>query len=203
MNSGVFMKSLDIFFIHVILNLWIGGHSQQTIYNWIANNEWSGAGFPKLRLPGPCEQVFGFSRSLCSCGSFLLPCSHGFRQSLSRSRKGGLLPAGTNKAPGIHERQWPSRAFGSVCWGYHKLYLSRAFCREHPAWIAVYGGFARFAVRRRCSFGRCAAVRIAACRQVNEVRFSDCESASPVFCKMWNFQMGDRFVMSVLHGYNG
>ena len=72
MNSGVFMKSLDIFCIYVILNLWIGGHSQQTIHNWIASNEWSGAGFPKLRLPGPCEQVFGFSRSLCSCGSFLV-----------------------------------------------------------------------------------------------------------------------------------
>ena len=91
MNSGVFMKSLDIFCIYVILNLWIGGYSQQTIHNWIANNEWSGAGFPKLRLPGPCEQVFGFSRSLCSCGSFLLPCSHGFRQSFSRSRKGGPM----------------------------------------------------------------------------------------------------------------
>ena len=73
-----------------------------------------------------------------------------------------VLPTGTNKAPGIHERQWPGRAFGSVCWVYHKLYLSRAFCREHPAWIAVYGGFARFVGRRRCSFGRRAAVRIAA-----------------------------------------
>lgn len=37
-----------------------------------------------------------------------------------------VLPAGTNKAPGIHERQWLGRAFGSVCWVYHKLYLSVA-----------------------------------------------------------------------------
>lgn len=33
MNSGVFMKALDIFCIYVILNLWIGGYSQQTIHN--------------------------------------------------------------------------------------------------------------------------------------------------------------------------
>lgn len=63
-------KVLHVLYTYAILKTRIGGHSQQTIHNLIANNEWSGAGFPKLRLPGPCEQVFGFSRSLCSCGSF-------------------------------------------------------------------------------------------------------------------------------------
>ena len=42
------------------------------------------------------------------------------------------------------------------------------FCRECPAQIAVYGGFARFVGCRRCSFGHRRAVRIAVCKQISE-----------------------------------
>lgn len=140
MNSGVFMKALDIFCIYVILNLWIGGYSQQTIHNWIANNEWSGAGFPKPRLPGPCEQVFGFSRSLCSYSSFLLPCSHGFRQSSSRPRKGGTITRWNEQGS---RYPWAAVAwlqFCSVCRVYHKLYLWRLWDRRNAAEMAVLRG---------------------------------------------------------------
>ena len=66
---------------------------------------------------------------------------------------------------------WQSKsAHRAVCWVYHKLYLSRAFCPEHPAWIALYGGFARFVVRRRCSFCQHSAVRTAVYRRKGESR---------------------------------
>ena len=51
-----------------------------------------------------------------------------------------VLPTGTNKAPGIHERQWPGRAFGSVCWVYHKLYLSQAWDGGYAVKMAVLRG---------------------------------------------------------------
>ena len=166
MNSGVFMKALDIFCIYVILNLWIGGYSQQTIHNWIANNEWSGAGFPKLRLPGPCEQVFGFSRSLCSCGSFLLPCSHGFRQSFSRSRKGGPYVL---YYPLERTKRRVSMS-GNGLAAHLALYagcITNCIFRwlwdgGYDAWIAVYVGLSRtfgpealfFLSALRCSYSR-------------------------------------------------
>ena len=129
----------------------------------------------------------GFSRIFCSRGSFLLPCSRGFGVPSPCHGKKDLctvLPAGTNKAPGTHERQRPSWAFCSVCWAYHKLYLSEAL----GWWICCLNRrllrFCEVCGPWGCSFGRRAAVRIAMCRQVNEVCFPDCESASPVFCKM-------------------
>ena len=79
-----------------------------------------------------------------------------------------VLPTGTNKAPGIHERQWPGREFCSVCWVYHKLYLRGLWDGRYAARIAVYGGFARVVGRRHCSFGRRTAVRIAVCKQISE-----------------------------------
>ena len=47
--------------------------------------------------------------------------------------------------------------------------------------MSVYQGLLG---QRRCSFCQHCAVRIAVFRQVNEMCFPDCESASPVFCKM-------------------
>lgn len=126
-----------------ILKTRIRGHSQQTIHNGIANNEWSGAGFPKLRLPGPCEQVFGFSRSLCSCGSFLLLCSHGFQRSFSRSRKGGPMYCITRWNEQSSGYPWAAMdwlQFCAVCRVYHKLYLRRLWDGRNAAEMAVLRG---------------------------------------------------------------
>ena len=105
--------------------------------------------------------MFGFSRSLCSCGSFLLPCSHGFRQSSSRPRKGGPMfyyPLGRTK----HQVPMGGNGLAAIwhCMPGVSQTVSlealrrKKFCRN--------GCFARFVGRRRCSFGRRCAVRIAA-----------------------------------------
>lgn len=124
-------KVLHVLYTYAILKTRIGGHSQQTIHNLIANNEWSGAGFPKLRLPGPCEQVFGFSRSLCSRGSFLLLCSHGFRRPFSRSRKGESMCQLTHRkkqSDGYTLPEQEPRPFSM----YYELYLLGGLYGRNP-----------------------------------------------------------------------
>ena len=188
MNSGVFMKSLDIFCIHVILNLWIGGHSQQTIYNWIANNEWSGAGFPKLRLPGPCEQVFGFSRSLCSCGSFLLPCSHGFRQSFSRSRKGESMCQLTHRkkqSDGYTLPEQEPRPFSM----YYELYFLGGFMEETRCLNRCLWRFRKTFGTETLSFCRCCTVRITECSQMNKWYSQTCKCVLQVIFDTRNVEI--------------
>lgn len=108
-------------------------------------------------------KVFEFSRSLCSCGSFLLPCSHGFRQSFSRSRKGGPMylyyPLERTKRRMPMSSNSLAVHFALHAAVYHKLYLSEAL----GGWIYCRNGcFTRFAGCRCCSSGRHCAVRVAA-----------------------------------------
>lgn len=105
--------------------------------------------------------MFGFSRSLCSCGSFLLPCSHGFRRSFSQPRKGGPMfhcPLERTK------RRVPMSGNGLaailLCMPGVSQVVSLEALRQEKC--GRNGCFARFVGCKRCSFGRRCAVRVAA-----------------------------------------
>lgn len=132
------------------------------IHDWIANNERSGAGFPKLKLPGPCEQVFGFPPKSLFMRLFFVALLTRFSTVLLPVTERRVYFYITRWIEQSARYPWAAMAclwICSVCWVYHKLYLSEVLGR----WICCWNGcFTRFLGRRLCSFGRRCAVRVAA-----------------------------------------
>lgn len=175
-----------------ILKTRIGGHSQQTIHNLIANNEWSGAGFPKLRLPGPCEQVFGFSRSLCSCGSFYCSAHTVFGGPSPGHGKENLCAnslTGRNKVP---DTPCPSRSLDhprAVCWVYYELYLLGGFMEETRCPNRCLWRFRKTFGTETLSFCRCCTVRITECSQMNKWYSQTCKCVLQVIFDTRNVEI--------------